>query len=479
MIYSAMLATLLVAVKSVSGAVAADKVNNLPGYATELPSAHYSGYIPVGNLTGVPGHLHYWFIESEGSPAEDPVVLWLNGGPGSSSLIGLLTENGQISTNDNSLLYPIDGVPQVFYNSYGWTRKANMLYLESPKGVGFSYCDDVTSEEECVNDDTSTALDAYEFLVNWFAAYPEYKSNKFYITGESYAGIYIPMIMEQVSIDSLGAQLNLIGGAIGNGCWGVKVGTCAHGVEQQQINAEFFFGHGMYSQVLYGEVQAACQGWTELTESCSAKLDEMYEQMGDYDVYNVYDECGADNRRRLTVRKPLREVFAAMAAEKVTVMTEDSFRISAGYSATMNDYECGGHTAMNAWLAEPSVVEALHVTANTPGMTYHKTAADLQPLYAQLINKYQMLIYSGDTDGCVPFVGSEYWTRQLNFTLVDDWHQWFAHPDEEHGLHKAGYAITYDKFQFVTVNGAGHMVPTFQPGYGFDLFGKFLANEKF
>ena len=90
-----------------------DKVTSLPGYKGELPSTHYSGYLPVGELSKSPGQLHYWFIESESSPSEDPVVLWLNGGPGSSSLIGLLTENGQIVTNDNSLTSPIDGVPQV------------------------------------------------------------------------------------------------------------------------------------------------------------------------------------------------------------------------------------------------------------------------------------------------------------------------------------------------------------------------------
>ena len=162
------------------------------------------------------------------------VVLWLNGGPGSSSLIGLLTENGQLHTNDESLEQPIDGVPQVFYNPYNWATVANTLYLESPKGVGFSYCENVNSASECVNTDESTAQDAYEFLVNFFRDFPEYSSNKFYLTGESYAGIYIPMLMEQIDKDPYKANINLIGSAIGNGCWGNTVGTCDFSSPQAQ-----------------------------------------------------------------------------------------------------------------------------------------------------------------------------------------------------------------------------------------------------
>jgi hypothetical protein len=195
---------------------------------------------------------------------------------------------------------------------------------------------------------------------------------------------------------------------------------------------------------------------------------------------------------------PLNQVYQIMDENTITVTPKQSFTISAGYSGALNDYQCGyslscsslqdlphpsffpsAETAMDAWLAEPSVMEALHVQPNTVGMKYTKTAADVRPLYSQLIDSYQMLIYSGDTDGCVPFVGSEYWTRNLNYTLVKDWHQWFGKPDDVHTVHKAGYAVTYDKFQFITVNGAGHMVPQYQPGFALTMFEKFLANDTF
>lgn len=246
--------------------------------------------IPVGKLSGGPGHLHYWLIESTNHPATDPIVLWLNGGPGSSSLIGLLTENGQISTSDESLTNPIDGVPQVFVNPYAWTTLANVVYLESPKGVGFSYCDNATKSSECVNTDESTAQDAYEFLVSFFTAYPEFKKNKFYITGESYAGIYIPMLIDQIRQDSLQAKLNFVGAAIGNGCWGNTVGTCDFSsAESQRISADFYYGHGMYSQALREDILRECGEFKVLKPKCLQQLAEMEKQLGKFDSKYLFE----------------------------------------------------------------------------------------------------------------------------------------------------------------------------------------------
>jgi carboxypeptidase C (cathepsin A) len=203
-------------------------------------------------------------------------------------LIGLLTENGQIMTNERSFAEPVDDVPQVFYNPYGWTANATMLYLESPKGVGFSYCDSAVAAIDCINNDETTAQDSYEFLVNFFNAYPEYKSHKFYITGESYAGVYIPMLVDEISRDVLHADLNLVGMAIGNGCLGNKVGTCAfRSPDSSRIYADFFYGHGMYSEVLRGDIMLACgedfaSAASTLSHECRLKMHDMWHQLGEF-----------------------------------------------------------------------------------------------------------------------------------------------------------------------------------------------------
>ena len=356
-----------------------------------------------------------------------------------------------------------------------------MIFLESPKGVGFSYCEGVSSSAGCVNTDDSTAQDAYEFLVNFFASYPEYKNNKFYITGESYAGIYIPMLIDQIDKDPLNAKLPFVGAAIGNGCWGNTVGTCDFSSpEASQISTQFLFGHGMYSQKLREEMLEVCGDFSRWNAKCIDKVEEANQQAGSFDIYNIYDECGSDQRRRgLKERKPLHQVREFMSQKKLTVSVKDSFSRSGAYAQALNDYLCGAESAMDAWLSNPAVQAALHVTPQSVGMQYIKTATDLRPLYASLIQKHQMLIYSGDTDGCVPYVGTEAWTRGLNFTVRSEWHQWMAAPDTIHDEVKAGYAITYDKFQFITINGAGHMVPQYQPGFSLAMFNKFLANGVF
>lgn len=178
-------------------------------------------------------------------------------------------------------------MPKVFYNPYSWSQVANVIYLEQPKGVGFSYC--TQGSEGCQNTDESTAMDSYEALVGFFdEKFPEYKDSEFYITGESYAGTYIPMIMDVA--DKRGGLPNLKGSCddyhvfhccqphsgalashacsshppicditvhvwsgamIGNGCYGNSIGLCGNSHYEKRVDAEIFSGHSMIPLTLY------------------------------------------------------------------------------------------------------------------------------------------------------------------------------------------------------------------------------------
>ena len=108
-----------------------DLVTNLPGFGAP-PHPQYSGFLDAS--AAEPGtKLHYWFAQSSRDDyASRPVVLWLNGGPGSSSVLGWLQEMGPLLVNRTGGLMP---------NPWAWTLEANVLALESPAGVGYSYCE--------------------------------------------------------------------------------------------------------------------------------------------------------------------------------------------------------------------------------------------------------------------------------------------------------------------------------------------------
>lgn len=460
-----------------TAAVPEHLVTSLPGYDGALPSKHYSGYMPVGNTSGSPGMIHYWVIEAETNPETAPVVYWTNGGPGGSGIsAGLLTEMGQ--------LHPMvgdDGSVKLTHNEYSWSKVANMVYVSQPKGVGFSYCLDPNS---CENDDKTSAEDAYDFFVAFFEAYPEWAKNDFYLTAESYGGIYLPTFMRE--IDTRGGVPNFKGAAIGDGCWGGEVGTCAFETgKSKQITVETFFGHSMISQTLYADIQAACKSFSNddvKDKTCSSLLDQANTAAGTFDIYNIYDTCAGDT---LTYEEKRTLAFSRKVA--VTPDTPHSVSHPSLFGGALNDYPCGGDAAVDKWLAQPDVVAALHVKANNIGMNYtwgpSDFSGDLRPLYKELAQKYRMLIYSGDTDACVPTYGTEEWVRELGFPVTKDWRSWtsplvYGGPEQ-----RAGYVIDYDSgsthFKFATVQGAGHLVPTYKPYFALTMITKFLNDAEF
>jgi cathepsin A (carboxypeptidase C) len=159
---------------------AEDRVYSLPDMATFDKFEYYSGYV---NLAGTGKSLHYIFVESQNDPANDPLLLWFNGGPGCSSMLGWAQEHGPYSIDDGTDFWR--------ENEYSWNKQANVIYLESPAGVGYSVC---STLKECTSNDDKSAADNLVAVLAWFEKFPEYKQHDFYISGESYAGIYVPYL---------------------------------------------------------------------------------------------------------------------------------------------------------------------------------------------------------------------------------------------------------------------------------------------
>ncbi|KAH1125516.1 hypothetical protein GLYMA_06G122800v4 [Glycine max] len=158
-----------------------DLIVSLPGQP-KVEFKQYAGYVDIDVKHG--RSLFYYFVEAENVPDKKPLTLWLNGGPGCSSIGGgAFTELGPF--------YPKGDGRGLRTNSMSWNKASNLLFVESPAGVGWSYSN-TTSDYN--SGDSSTATDMLLFLLKWYQKFPSYRSRELFLTGESYAGHYIPQL---------------------------------------------------------------------------------------------------------------------------------------------------------------------------------------------------------------------------------------------------------------------------------------------
>lgn len=220
----------------------------------------FSGYLDIPNSLGK--SLHYMFVESQNNPEKDPLVLWLNGGPGCSSLDGFYYEHGPY------LFYTPEAM--LLENPYSWNLNASVIYLESPAGVGYSVLGAPANNN---TNDAITAHDNLQALLQWFQKFPEYSANDFYITGESYGGVYVPTLAltilqynDEVGYDAI----NLVGMAVGNGVtnWSVDCDTAM---------LEMAWSHGWMPWDFEAKWQTDCEN--PLSDACINDFDEFADTM--------------------------------------------------------------------------------------------------------------------------------------------------------------------------------------------------------
>ncbi|CAI9288279.1 unnamed protein product [Lactuca saligna] len=160
-----------------------------------------------------------------------------------------------------------------------------MIFLDSPVGVGMSYS---RNRSDYITSDKITTLDSHKFLLEWFKLYPEYLSNPFFIAGEAFAGIYIPLLSDQV-MKGLEAgdkpTLNFKGYIIGNG-------ICDEVFDHNAI-VPFAHGMGLISDELYQDVTKVCEGnfYKPPSLDCEFQLDKVYQHLDGLNVDNIIKPC--------------------------------------------------------------------------------------------------------------------------------------------------------------------------------------------
>lgn len=471
-----------------------DLVDSLPGWDQPLFSKTYSGYISAGHEDGYVMHEHYLFFESEGDPKSDPLIMWTNGGPGASSLLGSFSELGPYYLADASLqtaAYKATGIPTLFENPYRWTKLGSLLIRNLPPPIGFSYCDPIGPAGDghsCGSwNDTKTAKHSFEFMSNWLKAFPEYSKHDLYLTGESYAGLYVPMLArEMLRAGPTSPTANLKGFAVGDGCLGGsgQDGGCTP-ENGPYFLIEFLHGHGQFSDKTYKKIKTVCSH-DELVHGvqnmqCKTALDQMDAEKGFIFDYNVYDECYDFALSQINTWNQKRKFWGPSLARRPGFAPAVK-----GEDFHMDGTPCGGTAVLPKWVNTAAVKRALHVAENAVfftadngnGFTYNLTEPSLVPWYKNVVlnSSLRILIYNGDADPGLNSFYAQNWTSHVGVQAIEDWRPW----TRDGKLRMGGYVTRYEgNFDFLTIRGAGHMVPEYKPEAAFVMMKSFLSGSEY
>lgn len=179
----------------------------------------WSGLLPISSAQNETRKLFFWFFPPGPQGSLDDLIFWTNGGPGCSSLEGLLQENGPFSWSW--------GQAKPTPNEFSWTNLSSILFVEQPVGTGFS------QGTPTARDENDVAAQLVGFFQQFLEIFSELKGKNFWLTGESYAGTYVPYIANFIYENPDQLDLNL------KGFW-ISDPSLSFDVVQEQIPAVNF-----------------------------------------------------------------------------------------------------------------------------------------------------------------------------------------------------------------------------------------------
>ncbi|CAJ0932205.1 unnamed protein product, partial [Mesorhabditis belari] len=464
--------------------------------------------------------MHYWFVESQNAPATDPFLVWFNGGPGCSSFAGAFEELGPFYVNrDGESLYE---------NVYAWNKFANVLFLESPIGVGFSYNTQLANDTS--HKDDLTADQNYAALGDFFTRVaPEYSNRSFFLTGESYAGHYIPQLSIRLLsgiINGTFPNKNFLGIAIGNGEFS----------SQRQTNSIILwsFYHGRISLNDWKYAKEKCKGadptvtdidkydffyyfttnnsmdyWSNGTP-CGDLLQQYLIVPDSMDPYNFYQDCwsaGSKQIKSKSRRSRTPEKSKAKARRVRRNALDSNTALTLNYESTDSQwaYPCWNDGSVTKWANRRDVQAALNIDVawqnqKTSGgdpypwmdcndhaiyNLYWNDYADTTQFFDDIIKKaelagqpnFRMLIYNGDVDTVCNYLGGAWHLQNIaeknGFNTNSSRQRWY-YADQT-----AGFVQRYTKgglvIDVLTVKGSGHFVPNDRPGAALQMITNFVS----
>ncbi|KAI5955217.1 hypothetical protein KGF54_001778 [Candida jiufengensis] len=378
----------------------------------------------------------YWFFESRNDPKTDPLILWLSGGPGCSSNIGLAMELGPSMIN---------ATIQPDFNPYSWNSNASLLFLDQPASVGYSTVGD-PSEIPFTTEQAS--IDFVNFVKLFREKYPQYASLDFHIAGESYAGHYIPKYASSV----VEAEIPLKSILIGNGITDALV--------QSSETANMGCGKGgigkIYTDEECANYDANYKNFVPFGELCYAHPNPLTcfvaalavpnsPDIGDLNPYDSRIKCG-DTPLCYKQIGYIEEYFNLDLVQK-------SLGVDKNFTAC--NQEVG-----------------LHFLVAFDGMRPY------QQYVAELLNKeIPVLIYAGDKDLMCDWLGNLAWVNKLEYNDHEHFNSTEFEPWITLGGKEAGEVKNYKHFTYLRVHESGHMVPLDQPENALDMVNRWISGD--
>ncbi|KAG6122188.1 Cell death protease [Claviceps humidiphila] len=439
-----------------ASAAAADKsaadyyVRDLPGLPKDAaPIKMHAGHIEVNKEFN--GNLFFWHFQNNHIANRQRTVIWLNGGPGCSSEDGALMEVGP---------YRVKSDQTLALNNGSWNEFANLLFVDSPVGTGYSYVD----TNNYVHELTGMADQFVIFMDKFFQLFPEYEHDDIYIAGESYAGQHIPYIAKAIldrnARKTPAERWSLQGLLIGNGWISAR--------DQADSYLKFGYEKG-------------------LLEKGSEKAREVQQ------MQRVCDKALANNPGRVdypdcdAILQKILDVTRQAAGDQECINMYDVRLRDSHPSCGMNwppDLE-----AVGPYLRKKSVMEALnldkqHSTGWQECNSYvHIAMKNINStasvhLFPEILQHVDVLLFSGAEDFICNHIGTEQlianleWNGGKGFEVTPgNWaprRQW-TFEGENAGFWQEARNLTYVLFY-----NASHMVPFDYPRRTRDMLDRFM-----
>ncbi|KAL4611529.1 hypothetical protein ACB092_08G130600 [Castanea dentata] len=397
---------------------------------------HHAGYCSLPHSKAA--RLFYLFFESRNNK-KDPVVIWLTGGPGCSSELALFYENGPFHVASNLSLV---------WNDYGWDMASNLLYVDQPVGTGFSY---TTDESDICHDEEGVSNDLYDFLQAFFKEHPQFAINDFYITGESYAGHYIPAFASRINQGNKakeGIHIKLKGFTIGNGLTNPEIQYNAYtdyALEMNLINYTDY--NNLNLNVTQCEQEAkkcGTNGGNACNTSfytCTAILDQIVTLNPGINYYDIRKKCIGDlcydlsNIETFLNKESVRDALGVGDREFVSCSSDV-------YDAMQNDW------MRNLEVGIPALLE----------------------------DGIKVLVYAGEYDLICNWLGNSRWVQAMEWSGQKQYGASPTVPFVVDGA-VAGLLKSHGPLNFLKVHDAGHLVPADQPNVSLQMLRRWMKGK--